>query len=494
MRPRVNRFMMAIFFLCLGGFLIWSAMQRPRVFVLQSYTRDYAWTRDVDDAIRNVFSGKPYDVKYHYMDTKRHSGPEFKRIAGALARKRINEWKPDVLIAVDDNAQSLVATCYMGPETGTAASQEAQALFGKCYDDHRELAVVFAGVGAQLADYGYVGQDNVTGILERIDIRALKRTLEIIAPEITESDLQVWAPIDDSTSGDYNQGLLEQLSTELAKTKSGITLKVRREGTFSEWQAMVNEANDKAHLLLFSNYHTVIKCRLRVVEISDANADEDDFVTYQREFPSNDRDCAVLIMRASGKSEQLTVAGFDDARKFRTVVVDDPSHELSRELEKDRPSQSKLLKLAAVSLGRTLTRVPPSELIACMEASSRIPGIGAWGFYVEDGGMLSVGVSPFEQGETAARLAVEILDHDKNPKALAVETTRQSLVYMRESLMRYHSLELPPIYEAFARATGHYYGCKDRDGDCGADISCIADIKRRQGLPTEDCADQRRCP
>lgn len=553
----INRAMMAVFFLALGGFLVWSAMHRPRVFVLQSYTTDYSWTRDVDGAIRKVLAGKPYDVKYHYMDTKRHPDPEFKRVAGALVRKRINEWKPNVLIAVDDNAQSLVAICYMDPKkrwdlrlmsvsatdelvdegrslvivalvdtdlhirifdaSGEKVVDKAESelvagatlttlkrrlspfpdesslspqdeqeiiadatsitghtpsdLFGACHEEHPELNVVFAGIGAQPEDYDYGNQDNVTGIVERIDFPALKETLRIIAQEME-------------------------------------------------------------------------RCHIRLLVASDCSNEEELIRKFETEFESRKRACAVLIVRAASDSEKWTIAGFSDAGEFRTVVIDDPSHELSKELKKERIDESKIVELATSSLGRTridspplrvvapiddstsgnynadslrqfktdlkpmgisidvrqiksfpewrtlveeananadlllfsnyhtvrcttdsadTRRASPAKLIEWTEANSRIPGIGAWGFYVEDGGMLSVGVSPYEQGERAARLAVEILDHRVKPRDLAVETTRQSLVFMREPLMRYYGLELPRIYEAFARATGNFHECSGCD-------------------------------
>jgi ABC-type uncharacterized transport system substrate-binding protein len=63
--------------------------------------------------------------------------------------------------------------------------------------------------------------------------------------------------------------------------------------------------------------------------------------------------------------------------------------------------------------------------------NTSLPSIGGWGFFVEDGGMVSTGVSPFEQGEESAKMAVEIIEKTK--------------------------LKLPKVYEAFARATNNYY-------------------------------------
>ncbi len=375
---KINKLMMSGFFLILAIYVIWSAIHRPRVFVLQSYTNDYSWTRNVDGAIRKVLRYKPYDVKYHYMDTKAHSNRAFKRVAGNLARKQINEWKPDVLIAVDDNAQSLVSICYVdrakidksNPPRVTRKF-DARQIFGRCYEDNQQMKIVFSGIGAQPEDYGFSVQPNVTGILERMDVPALRDALLIISRRTGKPSLRVLAPIDDSTSGIYNLESLKRLKAAMAA--NGITVVPQVIVTFDEWRKMIEDSNKEYDLLLFSNYHTV-KCG------SQANS----------------------------------------------------------------------------------KRVSPGDLIAWTEANSSIPGMGAWGFYVGDGGMFSVGVSPFEQGEMAAKMAVDILDNHIQANEVSLKTTRQSIIYMREGSMRYHKLELPRIYEAFARASGNFYECFDR--------------------------------
>lgn len=101
--------------------------------------------------------------------------------------------------------------------------------------------------------------------------------------------------------------------------------------------------------------------------------------------------------------------------------------------------------------------VPAREIIEWTEANSNLPGIGAWGFYVEDGGMLAVAVSPFEQGEVAAQIAVDVLEGKKRIQTLSPQTGKQYMLYMREDKLKEHRLKLPSIYEAFARANNNYF-------------------------------------
>ena len=377
---KVNSLLMALFFILCAIYIIWVSTQRPRVFVLQSYTNDYLWTHDVDIAIRRTFKGTRYNVKYHYMDTKEHPGEDFKRIAGSLARKQISAWKPDILIAVDDNAQSLVAICYLdksklspGPEPSVMKNEYSRSIFGECFESHRDMQILYAGIGANPEDYGFENQPHVSGILERLDVLAMRDVIVAISEVLGIRDLEITAPIDNSVSGGYNLDSLMQLKF-LLERRGHFTLTPRVIDTFDEWSEMVEETNKYSDLLLFSNYHTVM--------------------------------CS------------------------------------------DKPDAK---------------RVNPQELIKWTDAHSIIPGIGGWGFYTDDGGMMAVGVSPYEQGEVVAGMAKKIIEGNLQASEVSIRTTRQSVISMREGLMRYYyDKNLPRVYEASARSVGQYYECQDQ--------------------------------
>ena len=75
---------------------------------------------------------KPYSLRWHYMDTKRHPDEDHKQRAISSAQRVINEWQPHVIIAVADNAQDA-----MRPYINEAAHN-----------------IVFSGVVADPAKYG----------------------------------------------------------------------------------------------------------------------------------------------------------------------------------------------------------------------------------------------------------------------------------------------------------------------------------------------------
>jgi len=100
---------------------------------------------------------------------------------------------------------------------------------------------------------------------------------------------------------------------------------------------------------------------------------------------------------------------------------------------------------------------PATEVMSWTNAHAPMPVIGINVFNVEDGAMLAVGVSPFEQGEVAAEMALSLLRSGQPAAKLPVRTSRQYVIAMRKSALKRRHIEVPQIFEAFARATNNYY-------------------------------------
>ena len=73
--------------------------------------------------------------------------------------------------------------------------------------------------------------------------------------------------------------------------------------------------------------------------------------------------------------------------------------------------------------------------------------------------MLAIGTSPYEQGEVAARLAVEAIDAipQSQPMPRPFSATRQFVVALRGSALHARHFNLPRVYEASARASNKYF-------------------------------------
>ena len=112
---------------------------------------------------------------------------------------------------------------------------------------------------------------------------------------------------------------------------------------------------------------------------------------------------------------------------------------------------------AVFRAGKNQDLFTPAELMKWTEENSPVPVVGLGGFMVEEGGMFAVGASGFEQGDTVAHMAMTILDRGEIPRNIPEVMPRQFLVYMRESLLAKRGITLPPLYEAFSRASNNYH-------------------------------------
>lgn len=101
--------------------------------------------------------------------------------------------------------------------------------------------------------------------------------------------------------------------------------------------------------------------------------------------------------------------------------------------------------------------ISPREVMEWTVKNSKIPVVGGNGFVTEDGAYISVGASPYEQGNVVGEMALKVLAGTPAYK-IPIQTTQQFLVYMRKDIAGGTEKKLPLIYEAFARGIGKFYG------------------------------------
>lgn len=112
--------------------------------------------------------------------------------------------------------------------------------------------------------------------------------------------------------------------------------------------------------------------------------------------------------------------------------------------------------------------VPPQDVIAWTEAHSRHPVLGAGTNYVADGGLMTLAISGSEQGAVAMGMA---LQYFATGQVQPMRTAQQFLVGMNPALVRKRGLQLPAVYEAFARELGRFMEVSEhvyRDAASGA--------------------------
>ena len=118
---------------------------KKKILYIDSYHAEYIWSDDITNGITSVLDERDdIELQIFRMDTKRNKSEAFKKEAAVNARKLIESWEPDVVIASDDNASKYVIAPYC---KGT------------------ELPVVFCGLNWDASVYGFPTK-NITGMVE----------------------------------------------------------------------------------------------------------------------------------------------------------------------------------------------------------------------------------------------------------------------------------------------------------------------------------------
>jgi len=122
-----------------------AAAQGGKILYVDSYHIEYAWSADITKGVRSVLAGRDdIELRVVRMDTKRNKSEDFKKKAALKVKKIIDQWRPDVVIASDDNAAKyLIVPYYLGGD----------------------LPFVFCGLNWDASVYGFPAK-NVTGMVE----------------------------------------------------------------------------------------------------------------------------------------------------------------------------------------------------------------------------------------------------------------------------------------------------------------------------------------
>ncbi len=131
-------------FICVICFFAVNAYSKVfKVLVVMSYEETYPWVEEIREGIESLLADSSH-IKYFYMNTKTDwkAGPQRAKEAYELYKT----FKPDGVIAADDDAQSMFVVPYLKEIVKTP--------------------VMFCGVNAEANKYGYPAA-NVSGVLER---------------------------------------------------------------------------------------------------------------------------------------------------------------------------------------------------------------------------------------------------------------------------------------------------------------------------------------
>ncbi len=189
-----------------------------KILYVDSYHEGYAWSDGITKGVRSVLSGADVELRIFRMDTKKNKRKSFMRKMAMNAKAMIEEFKPDVVIASDDNA--------------------SRYLIKPFYKD-AELPFVFCGLNWDASAYGFPCK-NVTGMIE---VASVPKLLEYLKP-FAKGDKIAYLAADVLTSrkeGRYYRTLFK------------LNIDMRYVKNFASWAKVYEELQDACDILIVGN-------------------------------------------------------------------------------------------------------------------------------------------------------------------------------------------------------------------------------------------------
>lgn len=209
-----------VFFL---GWVFLFNSSTPRVLVLQSVSQSSDWATRIDQGIRAALRDNrlPVTVVTHYMGLDGMRSDTEVRVAVAAARQAIAHNEPDILIAVDDESNTLDASQL---------------------PVNRRPAIVYTAILQAPGTYDYSATTRAMGIQENLPVAAI---VELLKTVMGPQPLRIATVGVDDVTG---RAELERLTTNQwgAHTLAPVMLV----SNFAQWQAFVKEDASQADLLV----------------------------------------------------------------------------------------------------------------------------------------------------------------------------------------------------------------------------------------------------
>jgi hypothetical protein len=151
------------FLLCLFAVLILINLSKPRIVVVHSLSQQAAWTQDLQQGLQARLSKNrlPVVVEHEFLNLDLlSSSADVDRVSDDI-RQRIARHTPDVLIAVDDEANDRVARHFV-------ARPSPQ--------------IVYTGLLMPPLHYGYGPESGIVGVRERLPLQGISDLLAHLFP------------------------------------------------------------------------------------------------------------------------------------------------------------------------------------------------------------------------------------------------------------------------------------------------------------------------
>lgn len=208
-----------------------AAGTAQRVLVVHSYNPGYIWTDTLAQGIHDALHGTKIALETHYLDAKRDHEPESLAAKARDILQRIEQWRPQVVIATDDAAQVYLTQPF---------------LKGRPWPQ-----VIFCGVNAPLSTYGFPAA-NVSGVREHWHFRESFTLLKKLAPRATRIAML-------SDGSETSTHVLADLAQDKRQNgRYALTLAASEQvETYQQWQRKVLGFQSSADALALGLYHSL---------------------------------------------------------------------------------------------------------------------------------------------------------------------------------------------------------------------------------------------
>ncbi|MDQ7074393.1 MAG: ABC transporter substrate binding protein [Gammaproteobacteria bacterium] len=201
--------------------LIPASGQAATCLWVSSYAPNYEWNDGIGRALHSGLAGQCDLLEFH-LDTKRNRSSEFAQAQAKKALAYIQQTKPDLIIASDDNASKYLVKPYL--KDGS-------------------IPVVFCGINWSVKEYGYPYK-NATGMIEVAPVQPLINEAKKVLQNPKKA-LYLTSDVKSSRKDFKQFARLFSLA--------GIQLKGRFAETMQEWKRGFKDAQNYDFIIIGSN-------------------------------------------------------------------------------------------------------------------------------------------------------------------------------------------------------------------------------------------------
>lgn len=231
---RPLRTLLCLSFCLLFWLPVHAESDKSRVLIVHSYGDTHVCGAPQGQGVIEALAesgwrpGDNLEIRSMYMDTKKkYTSAEEIRERGRMALAVVEEFRPNVVVVLDDNAIREVMLPLVGRD---------------------DLSVVFSGMNGQPTDYDRKAKflhslnqpgHNVTGVYEKLH---LLKSLRVIGAALGETQAgdRVVGITDFSPTGN---AITRQFAIELSGQKPALDWELRRVKDFEEYKAVIQELN-----------------------------------------------------------------------------------------------------------------------------------------------------------------------------------------------------------------------------------------------------------